>query len=220
MLFTYMYQFGLIIGLGIYALTFLFQKEMENKKKVLVIFIIGILFLFGSLTIFGGFEGMPYGLLSLGILTVSILLALFGNNIKGRRFVYLFIILFVAVYTSVVNLNKVDYWIVKKNHYQSIDDVNLYSQQLQKDPTIRGYETFEISEGNKGVVLSLGEQMVGNSIEVLDVIERGKTTEIKIRTFYNQSIEPNPVIMIGLNRLQPEIIIIDTEGTIYEKATR
>ena len=215
-----MYQIGLIIGLGIYALTFLFQKEMENKKKVLVIFIIGILFLFGSLTMIGGFEGMPYGLLSLGILTVSILLALFGNNINGRRFVYLFIILFVAGYTSVVNLNKVDYWIVKKSHYQAIDDVGLYTQQLQKDPTIQGYETFAISEGNKGVVLSLGEQMAGNSIEVLDVIERGKTTEIKIRTFYNQSIEPNPVIMIGLNRLQPEVIIIDTDGTIYEKAIR
>lgn len=31
-----------------------------------------------------------------------------------------------------------------------------YIQQLQKDATIQGYKTFTISEGNKGIVLSLG----------------------------------------------------------------
>lgn len=215
-----MYQIGLLIGLGIYALTFLFRTEMENKKRVLVVLIIGVLILLGSLTIIGGFEGMPYGVLSIGILTVSILLVFFGKKLIGRRFVYTFVILFVAVSISVINLNKVDYWIVKKTHYNSLDDIRAYTEQLQKDTTIQGYETFTISEGNKGVVLSLGEQMAGNNIEVLEVKESGETTEIKIRTFYNQSLEPNPVIMIGLSRLQPEIIIMDTDGTIYEKATK
>lgn len=62
--------------------------------------------------------------------------------------------------------------------------------------------------------------MAGNNIEVLNVEEYGDTTEIKIRTFYNQSSEKNPVIMIEIDRLQPEIIIMDTNGTIYEKATK
>lgn len=55
---------------------------------------------------------------------------------------------------------------------------------------------------------------------MLDVEENGSTTKIKIRTFYNQSNEKNPMIMIGLDRLQPEIVIIDTNGTIYEEATK
>jgi hypothetical protein len=219
-LFAYMYLIGLLIGLVFYSLTYLFIKERENKKRVLVVFIMGVLFFLGSLIVIGGFEGMPYGVLSAGILTVSIMLALFGNNLLWKKLVYTVIILFVVLYILFVNLNKVDYWIVKKTHYTSDADVGSYIQQLQKDTTIQGYKTFTISEGNKGIVLSLGGKMAGNNIEVLDIKEYGKTTVIKIRTFYNQSSEQNPVVMIGLDRLQPEIIIMDTNGTMYEKATK
>lgn len=162
---------------------------------------------------------MPYGVLSIGILSVSISLAFLGKNSLWEKSVYSIVILFVVLYISFVNLNKVDYWISKKSHYSSGDDVGLYIQQLQKDTTIQGYKTFTISEGNKGIVLSLGGKMAGNNIEVLDVKENGRTTEIKIRTFYNQSSEKNPVIMIGLDRLQAEIIM-DTNGTIYEEANK
>ncbi|MEH7402926.1 hypothetical protein V7148_18300 [Gottfriedia acidiceleris] len=54
--------------------------------------------------------------------------------------------------------------------------------------------------------------MTGNNIEVLDVEESGDTTHIKIRTFQNKSIEKNPVIVMGLDRLQSEILITDTDA--------
>ncbi|MDQ0879337.1 putative membrane protein [Peribacillus sp. V2I11] len=58
------------MGLGFYALTYLFVKEMENKVRVLVVVVLGVLTLFGSITVIGGFEGMPFGVLSVGILTI------------------------------------------------------------------------------------------------------------------------------------------------------
>ncbi|WP_203364540.1 hypothetical protein [Bacillus sp. REN10] len=62
--------------------------------------------------------------------------------------------------------------------------------------------------------------MAGNNIEVLDVTEDGDTTEIKVRTFYNESSEKNPTIVIGLDRVQSEIVIMDTNGTIYEQVEK
>jgi hypothetical protein len=215
-----MFLIGLLLGLGFYALTYLFMRETENKKRVLVVVIIGCLSLIGSITVIGGFAGMPFGVLSLGILTISILLSFFGKSPLWKKSVYTFVILFIVSYSAFMYLNRVDYWIIKQTHYTSGDDTGFYLQQLQKDTTIQGYKTFTISEGNKGIILSLDGEMAGNDIEVLDVEEQGKTTVIKIRTFYNQSNENNPVIAIGLNRVQPEIVIMDTNGTIYEQATK
>jgi hypothetical protein len=61
--------------------------------------------------------------------------------------------------------------------------------------------------------------MEGNDIEVLNVEEQGNTTLITIRSYYNQSNEKNPVIGIELNRIQSEIVIMDTNGTIYEEVS-
>lgn len=207
------------MGLGFYALAYLFVKETENKYRVIVVATIGILCLLGSITVIGGFGGMPFGVLSLGILSMSILLAFFGKSLVWKKSIYAFVLLFVVLYSAIMYVNQTDYWIVKKTHYSTDSEVNSYIRNLQSDPTIRGYETFTISEGNKGIVLSLGGEMAGNNIEVLDVTEYSGTTAIKIRTFYNKSTEKNPVIMIGLDRLQSEIVIMDTDGTIYGKAT-
>lgn len=92
---------------------------MENRKRVFVVVTFGVLTLIGSLTVIGGFTGMPFGLLSLGILTISILLAFFGTHPLWKKsiytFVILFVILFVISYSAFMYLNKVNYWIVKKN---------------------------------------------------------------------------------------------------------
>lgn len=212
-----MYLIGLLIGLGCYSITYLFAKNTDNLRRVLVVFILGAVCLLGSLTIIGGFEGMPYGVLSVGIFTVSILMAFLGKNLIWKKSVYTFIILIVVLYVSFDLINKVDYSVGKKRNYG--DDVYSYTQQLQKDTTIRGYKIFTISEGDKGIVLSLGDKMAGNNIEVLNVKEQGDTTVIEIRTFYNQSTEKNPWIMIGFNRLKSNIVIMDTDGTLYEELT-
>lgn len=210
-----MYLIGLLVGLGCYSLTYLFAKDTDNSRRVIVVFIIGAICLLGSLIIIGGFAGMPFGVLSVGIFTASILLAFFGGNSLWKKAIYTIIISCVVLFVSFDYLNKVDYWVGKKVNYG--DEVDLYSQQLQKHTNIKGYKTFTVSEGDKAIVLSLGEKMAGNNIEVLDVKEKANTTIIKIRTFYNQSNEKNPWIMIGLNRLKSNIVIMDTDGTIYKE---
>lgn len=213
-----MYLTGLLIGLGFHALSYLFSKDMDNKKRVLIVGIIGVLSVAASITVIGGFEGMPFGVLSLGILTIAILLVFFGKSSLWKKTVYTFVLLFIVLYSAVMFITQVDYWVVKKDNTSNSSDLGSYIHQVQIDPTIRGYKAFTLSEGYKGIVLSLGEEMSGNTIEVLDVEEqRGYTTIIKIRTFYNQSNEKNPYITIGLNRAQDEIIVIDTDGTLYEQ---
>ncbi|WP_257967946.1 YesK-like family protein [Peribacillus deserti] len=214
-MFEWMFLIGLIIGLGFYALTYLFVKE--NVKKVVIVLIIGVLTILGSIFVIGGFEGMPFGVLGLGIITISILFSFFGKSLLWKKIVYTFLILFVALYGAFSYFNQVDYWIIKKAQPITGDHLDSYFQQLQNNAEIQGYKTFTILEGNKGVVLSLGSKMAGSNIEVLDVEEQGDTTLIKIRTFYNSSPEKNPVIAIGLNRLQPEIVIMDTNGTTYQQ---
>lgn len=217
MLFILMYLIGLSIGLVIYALTYLFARELNNYTRVIVVGAAAALTLVASLTLIGGFAGMPFGVLSLGMFTTSILFAFFEKSVLWKKAVSTLVILLVVSYSTFMYLNQVDFWIVKKTHFDSDYEIASYMQQLQNDTSIKGFKTFTISEGNKGIVLSLGGKMAGNNIEVLKVEDTGSTTQITIRTFYNQSVEKNPVIMIGLDRLQPEIVIMDTDGTIYEE---
>lgn len=217
MLFIIMYLIGLVIGLVIYGLTFLFAKELNNYIRVIVVGSAAALILIASLTIIGGFAGMPFGVLSVGIFTVSILFVFFEKSIVWKKAVSTLILLFIISYSVFMLLNQVDYWVVKKTHYEYDHEIAAYINQVQNDPSIQGYKTFTISEGNKGIVLSLGGEMAGNNIEVLAVEETGSTTNIKIRTFYNQSVEENPVIMIGLDRISSEVVIMDTDGTVYEE---
>ena len=53
---------------------------------------------------------------------------------------------------------------------------------MEGDPAISGFKVFNILEGNKGVFLTLGEKMSGNTIELVDVENSNGRTEIKIRT--------------------------------------
>jgi hypothetical protein len=218
-MFVNTYLIGLLTGLGTYALTFLFSKNIENKKRVLILIIVGFLTLLGSIFLIGGFEGMPYGVLGVGILSTSFLFSFFGKSSLWKKSVYTCVLLFVVLYFGFTYINKVDYWVIKKSSYSSGDAISLYEERVQNDLSITGYKVFTILEGNKGIVLSLGGKMKGNDIEVLDVEEQGHTTLIKIRSYYNQSDEKNPVIGIGLNRVQSEIVIMDTNGTLYEEVS-
>ncbi|KYG26284.1 hypothetical protein ACU3L3_13520 [Priestia endophytica] len=66
--------------------------------------------------------------------------------------------------------------------------------------------------------MSLGEEIAGDNIEVPDVEEEGNTTVIKVKTFYNRSDEKNSFIAIGLDRVQSDVVIEDTNGTVFKDA--
>ncbi|MGY0691864.1 hypothetical protein ACW2QC_03615 [Virgibacillus sp. FSP13] len=212
-MFLYMFLIGLVIGLGVYALTYFFSKSMTNKNRTIVVLVGGLFVFLVSLIVIGGFAGMPFGVLAAGMMTIAILFLVFGKKLLWRKIMYTVIILFVISTITYDYLNNVDYWVVKKSQ----NNKNTYMENLQENSEVRGYKTVTISEGSKAIILSLGEEMSGNSIEVLDVEEQGYTTHVKIRTFFDQSREKNPVIMIGLDRLQKEVVITDTDGTVYEE---
>ncbi len=215
--FMSLYLVGLLLGIVFYAMTYYFSDKYTYKKRSSIIAVVGGIILIGSLAV-GGFEGMPFGVLSLGVFTVAVVLLVFGKNPLLKKVAITFTVLFAVSMFALTYINEIDYWIVKKTQYDLGDDFGSYVEKLQTDTSIRGYETFTISEGSKAVVLSLGDEMAGNNIEVLDVEEYGNTTEIKVRTFNNQSDEENSVIAIGLDRIQSNIIIMDTDGTIYKEA--
>ncbi|HHY71966.1 MAG TPA: hypothetical protein GX497_01820 [Bacillus bacterium] len=217
-LFTVMYFAGLLIGIGFYALTFFFSKEIDYRKRISIVAVIGTVVLAGSLVI-GGFRGMPFGVLSVGILTISILLVIFGKKSLLRKSIFTIIVLFVAGSFAFSALNKTDYWIISKKHKGAIDEISRYLNKVQSDTTISGYKIFDINEGSKAVILSLGKDKAGDNIEVLNIKEISGKTVIYIRTFYNKSEEKNPMIIIGLDRVMPEVEIRDTDGTLYDKAS-
>jgi hypothetical protein len=78
--------------------------------------------------------------------------------------------------------------------------------------------TYKVYDNAKTVILSLGKEMAGDNIEVLEVKEDGNTTVIKVRTFYNRSDEKNPFIVVGLDRVQSDVVIEDTNGTVFKEA--
>lgn len=211
-----MFLIGLVVGLGLYLLTYVFAKEIENRRRVLTLATIGGLSLLGSIAVAYQVETLGYGIAflisSLGILVISFLLTLFGKSIVWKKSVFTFVILFVIVSSCRMYMKQVDYWVIKETKVFS-DEEESYLQLLQRDPTIQGYKAFE-----QVVVLSLGEEMAGDNIEVLDVEEDGNTTVIKVRTFYNRSDEKNPFIAIGLDRVQSDVVIEDTNGTVFKEA--
>lgn len=211
-----MFLFGLVVGLALYLLTYVFAKKIENRRRVLAVTIIGLLSLLGSIFATYRVDTMGYGIAflisSLGILVVGFLLTLFEKSVVWKKSVFTFVILFVIVSSFRMYMNQVDYWIIKETKVFSEEEES-YLQLLQKDPTIQGYKAFK-----QVVVLSLGQEMAGDNIEVLDVEEEGNTTVIKVKTFYNRSDEKNPFIAIGLDRVQSDVVIEDTNGTVFKEA--
>ncbi|WP_211284542.1 hypothetical protein [Rummeliibacillus pycnus] len=95
-LFTYMYLAGLLLGLVIDAITYLFPIKLSHGNRISTNFIISIL-LFIVCLLVGGFTGIAIGFLSVGIYTTALLLALFGLKVSWKKSVYIVIILIVAV---------------------------------------------------------------------------------------------------------------------------
>lgn len=211
-----MYLIGLILGLGFYALTHYFSKKHDYTVKLSIVAVIGILFVIGSFAI-GGFGAMPYTALSIGILTIPIVIVLIGKKPIWRQYIFVGIGLVAAFGLAFSFFNKTDYWVISKHDYDIDNPMDTYIQEVQNETNIRGYKRFTISEGNKGIVLSLGEEMAGTKIEVLDVVEEDEKTIIYVNSVYNKSTEKNPMISIGFNRLKSVVEIRDTDGTLYEQ---
>ncbi|MGM0941362.1 MAG: hypothetical protein ACQEWU_10425, partial [Bacillota bacterium] len=213
------YFIGLLIGVIFYSLTFYFSEELSDDKRKIVTGVSGLLCIIGGLVV-GGFKGMPISLVGLGIFTVAILLWVGGKNLIFRKLILAIIVLFALVgllYIGLDKHNKGSFTIDEKDERLDPTLKNYYNQ-LQTNTDIKGFKTFDTYEDDKAIILSLGSEKKGNNIEVLDVENKTGRTIINVRTFANQSSERNPSIIILLQKLEPDIVIKDTDGTIYKEA--
>jgi|SRR5690625_1017382 len=211
-----MYLVGLLVGVVLYALTCFLTKEWDYKRRATTISIVGLLFMILSFAI-GGFNGMPIAISAIGILTISLITTLFGKSQLWRKGIFIVIVLLIAGAFAFSTINKIDYWVIKKtNEYATDNEIYEYVDKVQTDSDIKGYKTFDTVD-SKTIVLSLGNEMAGNNIEVMDIEEVNGKTVINVKSFYNKSIEENPTIIIGLDRLKPTIEIQDTDGTVYKE---
>lgn len=217
-LFMFMYLMGLMLGVLSYALTYYFSKKTNYKNRSGIISLTGVIVIICGFLV-GGFEGMPFGVMSLGFFTVALLLFIFGGKEVWKKCVLTIIVIFVLCAFVFSAMNQIEYWTVKKSDQVLAHDneLGLYIKKVKKDSNMRGFEVFPLGEDAKAIVLSLGGAMEGSNIEVLNVEEEYDKTIVKVKSFYNNSSEPNPFIIIGLDRIKSEIEVIDTDGTMYEE---
>jgi hypothetical protein len=212
------YLAGLLLGVAFYALTIYFSKEIDNKKRNIIVAGIGVLVVIGGLMI-GGFNGMPISVIGVGILTVAILLMIVGNRLLGRKVIFAIAVLVPLIFFTYNSLDTFsgNYVGVAAKDEKLYPDIKKYYEQLQVNTNVKGFKTFNSYEGEKAIVLSLGEEKKGNNIEVLGIEKRGERSIVNIRTFDNKSSEKNPTIIIVTEKIEPNIEIKDTDGTVYKE---
>lgn len=81
---------------------------MDYKKRISIVAVIGIVVAVGSFVI-GGFAGMPFTLLSVGILTIPILIMIFGKKSLWRKYILTVVVWLVASTFAFSAINETDY---------------------------------------------------------------------------------------------------------------
>ncbi|MGE7879759.1 hypothetical protein [Peribacillus muralis] len=211
------YATGLLIGVALVALSY-FLKELDHKKRSIFVAVIGVFAIIGGLVI-GGFEGMPISIIGIGILTVAILLLFAGNKSMVRNMVFSLVVLVplaVFIYAGVDKISGNNFIVVAKNENLDIY-LKQYYEELQVKTDTQGFKRLEPNNGEKVIVLSLGKEKQGNNIEVTGIEKQGDRTLINVKSFYNQSTEKNPTIIILVDKLGKNVVVQDADGTDYEE---
>lgn len=197
------------------GLTYLFLRKIEERTQFLLLFSVGILILVFSLFVIGGFEGMPFGVLSLGVLTLAVIYFFLNRYSLGRKILFIGVPLIITLHILYVFINQVDYRVVDKERLTADDEIGNYIGKIEKDTSIVGFKKFKGDEGEDFLLISMGGSRKGNTIEVLEVNEDSEKTIIRIRMYYNKNPELNPYIAIALTRIKSKVVILDTDGTNY-----
>ncbi|WP_353957950.1 YesK family protein [Peribacillus sp. ACCC06369] len=213
-IFLYVYEAGIILAMIVFGLAYVFVKGIEDRTQILLQFSLGILILVFSIFVIGGFEGMPYAVLSLGVLTLAVLYFFLNRYSLGRKILFIGVPIIIALHILFVFINQVDYRVVDKERLTD-DETGNYIEKIEKDTSIVGYKKFKGGEGEDFLLISMGGERKGNTIEVLEVKEDSEKTIIRIRTSYNKNPEPNPYIAVALTRIKSKVVILDTDGTNY-----
>ncbi|MEB2302603.1 YesK-like family protein [Lysinibacillus xylanilyticus] len=203
---------GFFLGASIFLFTLIaLKKTGKFYLAPIVTFLIAVLTVLYGLFKVGGFEGMGYGIIGVGILTAAIggtLLLPFMKGIKQSEFnkvdkSILFIVpaLIFAIIVWTIALDE-GYWIIEEGVIEAGNDTPSF------------YEVSTISEGSKQIHIQLGEKYEGKYLEVKDVKTMGNT-EITVKVVdKGNAKEGLPFIEIGLDKIVEPLVVQTTDGEI------
>lgn len=107
---------------------------------------------------------------------------------------------------------------LEKDRLDEVTVINIYVNDLQMHDDVKGYQVFTISEGKKMVVVSLGSSEKEKKLEVSDVKYSPKETVVTVkRKPVPNANEKNPYIMIGLDKIEGDLIVQDESGNRFEE---
>ncbi|MBL6009079.1 hypothetical protein JNA71_11755 [Bacillus halotolerans] len=111
------------------------------------------------------------------------------------------------------------YWVLEKDRIgEDSSELELYANYLQTHDNVKGYQVFTISEGKKMVVVSLGSSEKDKKLEVSDVKFSPKKTIVSMkRKPAPKANEKNPYILIGLDKIEGDLIVQDKTGDRFEE---
>ncbi|TXF69777.1 hypothetical protein FUA19_16570 [Bacillus subtilis] len=110
------------------------------------------------------------------------------------------------------------YWVLEKDRLDEVTDIKMYVNDLQMHDDVKGYQVFTISEGKKMVVVSLGSSEKDKKLEVSGVKYSPKETIVTVkRKPAPTANEKNPYILIGLDKIEGDLIVQDETGGHFEE---
>ncbi|PLR88700.1 hypothetical protein [Bacillus halotolerans] len=129
------------------------------------------------------------------------------------RLVWLFVIMLLL--TGCLS----SYWVLEKDRIgEGSFELELYANYLQTHDDVKGYQVFTILEGRKMVIVSLGSSDKDKKLEVSDVKYSPKETIVTVkRKPAPEENEKNPYILIGLDKIEGDLIVQDESGDRFEE---
>lgn len=206
---------GMVLGIIVFSFTFILSKKNQKHYWApLITFIMSIGVVAYGLFFVGGFEGMAFGVLALGILIASIIGTLLLPFLIRRKSAHQFrkkdriilVILFVVFMLLIggMALPSKGYWIIDQGETNGNEE---------------GYSVSTISEGRKEVLLMLGEEYIGKEVNVKKVTKRG-ATHIIVEIVEGENKHKAPYIRIGLDEIKEPLKIETTEGKTFNEIVK
>ncbi|WP_316273868.1 hypothetical protein [Bacillus halotolerans] len=129
------------------------------------------------------------------------------------RWVWLFVIMFLLAGC------QSSYWVLEKDRIgEGGSELELYANYLQMHEDVKGYQVFTILEGRKMVIVSLGSSEKEKKLEVSDVKFSPTETIVTVkRKPALKAKEKNPYILIGLDKIEGDLIVQDESGDRFEE---
>lgn len=203
---------GLILGLIVFTFTFIISRRNGRYylAPLITFLFFGIIVAY-SLIIVGGFEGMGYFLVAIGVLLSSIigtlLLPLLIKKNMNKKYkkhdniILLILPVLFLVLVGILIFPRGGHWIIAESSIAPVEE--------------EGYRISTISEGRKSVTLYFGNDYLGKEVEVEKVSNWG-STEIILNFIDGNENDKVPFIQIGIKEIKEPLKVESSDGASFE----